>query len=445
MKRHGNLWEKIISKENLQLALDKAKRNNGKKSARGKRAIAKVVANREEYINRLHELLKSGGYHTSEYRTRRIYEPKERLLYILPFYPDRIVHHAIMNVLEPIWDGLMYAHSYSCRKGKGQHAASRKCMGWVNQYRYVFKGDCSKFYPSMRHDVAKRLLRKKLKDRKLLALLDEIIDSIEGETNIPIGNYLSQWLGNLYLNELDTFVKQKLGTKRYVRYCDDFILFSNSKKELNAWAEEIKIFLSALGLKLSKADVFPVTRGLDFLGYRHFPKGKILLRKSTAKRFKKRVMKLMGGYHAGKVSAVYAQAVLGSTRGWLRHAQTYNFTKNLKLDESWQEIRKDLKKMKGFPKHLNTREDYEYIKANFPEEKWKPEYQLLLDSEYAWFFVQTLDSEDAGVTDATHKVVTEEKMDGEGVIYQQYEYRVNPTCKLLRLGFTHDEVAAAIG
>lgn len=333
------MYDKIIQKENLELALDKARKNNGRKSKRGKAEIAKVLQDREKYISKLHDMLASGNFHTSEYRTRRIYEPKERLLYILPFFPDRIVHHAIMNILEPIWDRLMYYHSYSCRKGKGQHVASVKCMAWVKRYKYILKCDCSKFYPSMRHDVAKRLIRRKIKDRRLITLLDDILDSVEGETNVPIGNFLSQWIGNIYLNELDTFAKQELKAKAYIRYCDDFIFFSDDKNELHKYKDRCVEFLSKIGLRLSKGDIFPSTRGLDFLGYRQFPNGKVLVRKTTAVRMKRRIRKSMAEYRKGRIDKEHMQSQLASAIGWIKHANSHHLKLAMKLDEYWKEVR----------------------------------------------------------------------------------------------------------
>ena len=198
MKRYGNLWNKIVTKENLLLAYRKARRGKS-----WQQAVQEIDKNVDYYINSLHNLLVNDSYKTASYRTKIIYEPKMRTIFILPFFPDRIIHHAIMNVLEPIWDKLFTYHSYACRHGKGQHKGSKYCMSLVHKYKYCLKCDVSKFYPSINHKVLKGIIRKKIKDQQILKLLDEIIDSIDGDTNVPIGNYLSQWFGNLYLNELE--------------------------------------------------------------------------------------------------------------------------------------------------------------------------------------------------------------------------------------------------
>lgn len=151
----------------------------------------------------MHEALKAGTYRTSEYSTFKIYEPKEREIFRLPYYPDRIVHHAVMNVLEPIWLSVFTADTYSCIKKRGIHAAARKLRRVIDKDKpgcaYCLKIDIRKFYPSVNNEVLKSIVRRKLKDTRLLQLLDEIIDSAEG---LPIGNYLSQYLANLILTYL---------------------------------------------------------------------------------------------------------------------------------------------------------------------------------------------------------------------------------------------------
>lgn len=251
MKRHRDLWNKIIDKDNLLLAFKKAKRHKS-----WQQKVIKVEQNLEEMIEKLRESLINGTYKTSGYRQKKIYEPKERTIYILPFYPDRIVHHAIMNILEPIWDKLFISHSYACRKNKGQHKGSIKCMEYVRKNRFCLKCDISKFYPSINHEILKRIIRKKIKCKRTIKLLDEIIDSIDSPTNVPIGNYLSQWFGNLYLNELDMFLKHDCKIKYYLRYCDDFLLFSNDKQFLKDMSVKIEEFVTTkLKLKLSKCNV----------------------------------------------------------------------------------------------------------------------------------------------------------------------------------------------
>ena len=338
MRRYGNLYDSMVNKDNLKLAFNKAKKR-GKKTPSGMRIVRRIEDNPDHYIDKLHELLLSGNYRTSPYTTKVIYEPKERKIFILPFYPDRIVHHAIMNILEPIWDSVLDSGVYSCRKGKGQHAGSTYCMELTMKYSYCLKCDVSKFYPSINHAVLKQIIRRKIKDVRMLSLLDEIIDSPGGETNCPIGNLLSQWMGNIYLNEMDDIVRHRLHCSPFVRYCDDFILFDNDKERLFEWRAQIGEFLSeVLKLRYSKADIFPTARGVDFLGYRHFPEGYILVRKSTAKRQKKIIEAIPYEVGHGIITPAKALAQIDSANGIFKHANAHKLTESLKMSELREEI-----------------------------------------------------------------------------------------------------------
>lgn len=283
-------------------------------------------------IEQIHKMLRDKTYRTSPYKTMIIHEPKTREIFKLPFFPDRIIHHTLMRVIEPIWNGLFFYDSHACRKGKGLHAGSRKTMEYVRKYRYCLKMDVSKFYPSVSHDILYNLVARKIKCADTLWLIREIIYGYPGGKNIPIGNYTSQWLGNLYLNELDTFLKQERRVKAYVRYCDDFCVFHDDKLYLGALAEAIKDFLSSrLKMTLSKCDLFPVSRGVDFLGYRHFP-DHILLRKSTATRMKRRLRKLPFMLSSGRITPDQYRSTLASISGWLRWANTHHLQLHLNME-----------------------------------------------------------------------------------------------------------------
>lgn len=335
MKRINNIYSRIIARDNLETAFDKAKRGKTWQDT-----VRHAEKHREKLLDELERVLKAHEYKTSAYRTKTIYEPKQRVIYILPFYPDRIVQHAIMNVLEPYWDRLMYHHSYACRKGKGQHKGSTQCMTYIKKHPYCLKCDVSKFYPSIDHDILYSIIKRKIKCKDTLKLLKEIIDSVPGESNVPIGNYLSQWFGNMYLNELDTYVKHELHVRHYIRYCDDFVLFGE-KAELAEMIPKIKAFVGdRLKLKLSKCDLFPTSRGIDFLGYRHFPDNYVLLRKSTAKRVKKRLKGLVWNVKHGRVSKESALGSINSTKGWIKWANTHNLAMSLHLEEVQRAIEK---------------------------------------------------------------------------------------------------------
>ncbi len=319
MKRHGNLFPRIIGMDNLRLAYRNARR--GKNWQRPVRLFALAA---EENLWKIQDLLSTKYFKTSPYREKKIYEPKERTIYILPFNPDRIVHHALMNVLEPIWEKFFISDSYACRKGKGIHTGSRRTMEFVRRNDYCLQGDISKFYQSIPHDKLFEVVSRKIKCPDTLWLLKEIIYSIGGGHNVPIGNYTSQWLGNLYLNELDQMIKHDLKIRDYLRYCDDFLLFHDDKRFLGEAARTIEEFLSKkLGLGLSRNDIFPVSRGVDFLGYRHF-RTHILLRKKTARRMRRRLIFIGGLFARGLIPKDRIRSSLASICGWMKWGNCHN-------------------------------------------------------------------------------------------------------------------------
>jgi len=327
MKRHGNLFNKITTTENIQLAYYKAR-----KGKRWQRKVQDFEKDLDNNIENIRQSLINKTFDTAGYRTKTIYEPKEREIFILPFAPDRIIQHALMNIIEPIWDSIMIYNNYACRVGKGIHAGSRKTMEYVRKNDYCLKCDISKFYPSVDHDILYNILQRKIKCTDTLWLIKNIIYSYPGGKNVPIGNYTSQWFGNMYLNELDVYIKHVLKCKDYIRYCDDFCLFHNDKKILNMMAKSIESFLlTRLNLKFSKCDLFPVSHGVDFLGYRHFRKY-ILLRKSTAKRVRKRLSKLPQMLKNGKINKDQLRSSIASTHGWLKWANTYNFQLSIHIN-----------------------------------------------------------------------------------------------------------------
>jgi RNA-directed DNA polymerase len=221
--------------ENLRLADAKARKGKGHQYG-----VQAHDRNREGNLQLLQRLLMQKGYRTSSYTTFKIYEPKEREVFRLPFFPDRIAHHAVMNYLEPVFVSSFTADTYSCIKGKGIHGAVRavkKALRDVPGTRYCPKLDIRKFYPSVNHDVLKALLRRKFKDGDLLWLLDGIIDSAPG---LPIGNYLSQYFANFYLSGFDHWVKQEKGVKHYFRYADDIVILSDSKAYLHQLLADIQ-------------------------------------------------------------------------------------------------------------------------------------------------------------------------------------------------------------
>ena len=324
MKRADNLFDKICSMENLRLADKRARQ--GKTRSRGVRIFDRDP---EGNLRRLRDLLLSGEYRTSRYTFFTITDPKERTIARLPYYPDRIVHHAIMNIVEPIFTRLYTADTYACIKGRGMHLARKRIMEAFRRdkagTRYCLKLDIRKYYPSIRHDKLKEILRRKFKDARLLRLFDEIIDSVDG---LPIGNYISQSFANINLAYFDHYIKERLRVRYYFRYVDDIVIFSDSKETLWGYLGGIRAALADMGLKVKDNwQVFPVeARGVDFLGF-VFRHGYIRLRK----RIKHNLFRALA--HARKVcrSVKEIRLAVASYIGWLKYTDTINLTKTLNI------------------------------------------------------------------------------------------------------------------
>lgn len=314
MKRIGNLYCKIYDVENLKLADRKARKNKGYQNT-----IKDFDKNKDLNISNLSIQLKFKKYKTSEYTTFVVKEPKERIIYRLPYYPDRITHHAVINILEPIFISTFTTDTYSCIKKRGIHKASKKLTEALKnkeETKYCLKIDIKKFYPSVNNFILKNLLRRKFKDKDLLWLLDEIIDSIDG---VPIGNYLSQYFANFYLTYFDHWIKEDKKIKYYFRYADDMVFLSSNKEFLHSLLIDIKKYLwDNLKLILKENHrIFPVhIGGIDFVGYVHFHTHK-KLRKIIKKRFAKMLKK-----YRNKKS-------ISSYKSWTKHCNSRNLIKKL--------------------------------------------------------------------------------------------------------------------
>lgn len=320
MKRYKNLWDDFISMDNLKLAAKKAV-----KSKKNKKSVKYFLDNQDELLKKLQDDLISGKFTTSQYKIRTIYEPKQRDIYILPLYPDHIVHHALINVVGQIWQSTFIPDSYACIPGKGLHKASRRVMYFMRKYKYVLQCDIRKFYPSINHEIMFRVIKKKIADARLLNVLKDIIFSCDGDKNLPIGNLTSQWMGNVYLNEMDHFIKENLHCRAYMRYCDDFLIFSNDKKFLHEIESSIRIFvLEKLKLMFSKSSVYPVARGVQFLGYRHFKKF-ILLRKYGARKLSRQIFYIVKFCDKSEKSI----GRLAAFHGWVRWCNSFHFKQSI--------------------------------------------------------------------------------------------------------------------
>lgn len=317
MKRVGNLYNKIISIKNLELADKNARK--GKLKSYGVRLHD---MNRENNILKLHERLKNKTYKTSEYNIFKIYKPKERDIFQLPYYPDRIVHHAVMNILEPIWVSIFTADTFSCIKGRGIHGCWKKVKKALideQETKYCLKIDIRKYYPTINHEILKSLIRKKIKCNDTLELLDEIIDSADG---VPIGNYLSQYFANIYLTYFDHYVKEKMKVKYYFRYADDMVFLHQDKKELRKILKEINTYLKdELKLEIKhNYQIFPTQiRGIDFVGY-VFRHSHTLIRKSIKQNFCRKIAKLQ----KQKLNNKEFKQGIAAWLGWCKYSNSIN-------------------------------------------------------------------------------------------------------------------------
>lgn len=357
MKRYGNLFEKICSMENLELAYQNAKKGKG-----WYREVQQIEKRPYYYLAGLQYMLKNHKYRTSEYETFIKKDgKKEREIYKLPFYPDRICQWAVLQVIEPQLLAYFTDDTYSAIPNKGIHAAFKKLRKAVDEHpdemTYCLKIDCKKFYPSIDHDILKQKFRRKYKDPELLELIDEIIDSIstcpatdeniefyskQGKTiniitdykgnefiegvGIPIGNYFSQYAGNFYLTQFDHWIKEVKHIKHYYRYMDDICIFAATKEELHQLLAEIEEYFRVnLNLRLKgNYQIFPsFVRGVDFVGYRIF-KDYTLLRKSTCQEMKRKMTKIRKKVESGQEMNYSEWCSINSYKGWLKHCDSYH-------------------------------------------------------------------------------------------------------------------------
>lgn len=320
MKRIGNLYDQICSLENLDQA--EACARIGKRKQYGVIAFDK---NREAYLAQLHQLLVTEKYTTSPYTIFKIKERKERIIYRLPYFPDRICHWAIMNVLKEMFVRTFTADTYSCIEGRGVGGAvdnMKIALQDREATRYYLQLDIKKFYPSITHRILKHLLRLKIKCERTLRLLDGIIDSAEG---LPIGNYLSQYLANFYLSYFDHWIKEEKKVKYYFRYADDMVILGPDKAALHQLRIDIEQYLKENLNLIIKPNwhVSPVhARPIDFLGYVFY---------HTHTRMRKRNKQAF----ARKVARGARRETIEAYKGLASHANCKNLIKKLLPDEQF--------------------------------------------------------------------------------------------------------------
>lgn len=329
--RRITLLEAMGDYGNVQKAYNKAR-----KCKRHRKDVLIFTKDKEENLDKVREDIINLAYEPSKYHYFKVYEPKERQIMALPFY-DRVVQHAINNVLEPIFDKRFISQSYACRKGKGMHAASDTLQRWLydwdkrhkDQPLYAIKADIHHYFQSITHEILKAEIRKVIKDKKALVLIDRIIDhngQMPDGIGIPVGNLTSQLFANIYLNKLDQYIKHTLGVNEFERYMDDFIILNPDKEKLRYWLAEIERFLrDELRLELNpKTTILAAKNGIDFVGYKHRATHR-KVRPDSVKRIKKTIKK----YERGKITKEQLQKSIQSWTGHAGHADSYNLQKKI--------------------------------------------------------------------------------------------------------------------
>jgi retron-type reverse transcriptase len=333
MIKIAHLWERLVSWENLIEAAFKA--------GRGKRFrpdVAAFNARIEEELFRLRDKLTSGAYRPGPYRTFRVRDGKERIISAAP-YRDRVVHHALCNVIEPIWEQRFIHDSYACRPGKGTHAAADRYQEFSRRGRFVLQCDISKYFPSIDHEILMGEIHRVVADRDVLRLVGCILGT-HGDAGLlwpagkglPLGNQTSQFFGNVYLDRFDHWIKEDRHRRFYLRYVDDFVIVGDSAIELQKLLKEIREYLVTLGLAIHprKCRVFPVSEGCDFVGYRIWPTHR-RLRRHSGYRFRRRFRAMRKAMARGAITAEEIRPHVMSWIGHARHADTWRLRQSILL------------------------------------------------------------------------------------------------------------------
>ena len=337
MRRAECLYEQIYQFENILSAAYQCRKGESKKQS-----TLDFFDNLEENVIQIQNELMWNEFTVSPYHHFFVFEPKRRLISAPTFY-DRVVHRAIYNIIEPMCDKTYIYDSYACRRNKGAHKGADRAQAMIRKVErkhgkaYVFKADIYRYFSSIDHETLKRLVAIKIKCTRTQALLNYIIDHSPSDgdgVGIPLGNLTSQVFANIYLNELDRFMKHTLKVKNYCRYMDDFVVISGDKKELHRIRNLTEELVnSELKLKFnSKTQVFPIGkkngRALDFLGYRMYGDHR-LLRKSSVKRIKRKITKYRKLYSAGELSVSCVGKKIQSWIGHASHANSFSLIKSL--------------------------------------------------------------------------------------------------------------------
>lgn len=333
MKRFNHLWPEIISFENLLRAAQKAQK--GKRFRDNVLLFNYNLENLENELLILQKELIDHTYHPGSYRTFQITDPKPRMISAAP-YRDRVIHHALCHVIGPIFERTFINTSYANRIGFGTHRALKKFTHFLRSSQYILQCDIRKYFPSIDHQILKNQIRDKIKCLDTLWLIDSIIDASNEQDpvndyfvgddllsplmrrkGLPIGNLTSQFFANIYLTGFDHFVKEVLKTKKYLRYVDDFALFSDDHSFLADARLALERYLETLRLRIHpiKSQLFQTRHGANFVGFRVFP-DRIRVRNDNLRRSRRRLKRLQSQHHRGRIPF---KTVIGSLRSYEAH------------------------------------------------------------------------------------------------------------------------------
>ncbi|MBI4177058.1 MAG: hypothetical protein HY516_01715 [Candidatus Aenigmarchaeota archaeon] len=343
MKSYGNLYGKLYSMENLQIAYRKAKKGKSKKWY-----VKEFGLELDKNLLQLQKELFTTTYEPKPLKQFIIRDPKTRVISASNFR-DRVVHHALCNIIEPIFEKIFIYDSYANRKNKGTHAALKRFDQFKRKvshngkllpsakdnnmvYGYVLKADIKHYFDSVDHEVMMHIISKKIRDEKVLWLTEKILDNhyckITGK-GMPIGNLTSQFFANVYLNELDYFIKHELKAKYYIRYVDDFVILHKSKETLEFYKTQINEFLKTINLELhpQKSKVIPLHKGVNLLGFMVFYRYK-LPKKNNIRRIEHKINSFIRMHREG----VIKEEILEKINGWEAyaiHADTFNIRRRM--------------------------------------------------------------------------------------------------------------------
>jgi RNA-directed DNA polymerase len=331
------MYTELTSWDNLLLAYRKAS-----KGKRGHPNVAAFEYKLEDNLLHLQRELKTQTYKPGEYHSFYIHDPKKRLISAAPFR-DRVVHHALCNLIEPIFERSFIFDSYANRLGKGTHKALDRAQQFTRRFKYVLPCDVRQFFPSIDHEILRNILSATLTNGDLLWLVERVLASGVGVLSeeyemayfpgddlfsklrprgLPIGNLTSQFWANCYLSPFDHFVKRKLQSKGYLRYVDDFLLFSNERDELNSWRTQIiqELCKYRLTLHENQCQPRPFNEGIPFLGFILYSDHRLLKHKKGIA-FQRKLKQLYRGYRSATIPFSKLDA---SIKGWVNHVHFAN-------------------------------------------------------------------------------------------------------------------------